>query len=97
MRKQPITALCIGGVKDGETVTVLHGRSFMEFRPQSVENTVRLHPGPCNVEQVALDKDIYRIIEFRTDQGSVQMWVLSTMTVHDAMLRLLQSHKKVQL
>lgn len=84
------TAICIGGPKDGETVTILHGSSFVA-PPQRgpVPEVIS-----CDVPETGPIQNggIYRREQLHTDRGSVSFWAHDTLDTRQAIEALLAGY-----
>lgn len=84
------TAICIGGPKDGETVTILHGSSFI---PGPQPGPVPEALGGDTPETSPIQKTgIYRRERLHTDRGELTFWAHDTLDTHQAIEALLAGY-----
>lgn len=87
------TGTCIGGPKDGETVTIYKARSFQAMVGESLTPT--LTPGDPR-ERMAFHPVVYHEGLIQTDRGHWRLWVLEGLSTHEALGRLIQRYEETR-
>lgn len=78
--------LCIGGPRDGDRITVLHGVTFAATTsPDPLSAGLTANPSRCMV--------VYRREELTAPGGSVFVWIAEHLTTFDALVLLVRGYQ----
>lgn len=82
--------LCIGGPRDGDRITVLHGVTFAAAPPPDNRPTL---VADVRAPVAALLPVVYRREEITAPGGSVVVWIAEHLTTFDALVLLVRGYQ----